>query len=210
MPWPVYLFFLVLVRVASTTPPVPTPSASASASFPAVILSASPTPRPVESSHGQMTMFSVYAGTSQEDQQRQLTLRCRLDHAVSNVEPGILVTGTIAEDVLGDNGSILIPAGSKVVGHGFCDAERARFLGRGRWTCFVGDHQISALGILMDAEQKEGLTGTELVDGVDPLKVKQAIYRDGIFLCVPAGTEFLIRLQQGNVSIQELGSTYNH
>ncbi|MBW0001040.1 MAG: hypothetical protein JO015_18255 [Verrucomicrobia bacterium] len=155
-----------------------------------------------------MTLFSVYAGTNQEDQQRALTLRCRLDHAVSNLEPGVLVTGTVAEDVLGDNGSILIPAGSKVVGHGFCDAERARFLGRGRWTCFVGDHQISALGVLMDAGQKEGLTGTEQVDGVDPLQVKQAIYRDGIFLCVPAGTEFLIRLQ-GKVSIQELGSAYN-
>jgi hypothetical protein len=156
-----------------------------------------------------MTMFSVYAGTSREDQQRQLTLCCRLDHAVSNLEPGILVTGIVAEDVLGEDGRILIPAGSKVVGHGFCDAERARFLGRGRWTCFVGDHQISALGVLMDAEQKEGLTGTEPASGVDPLKVKQAIYRDGIFLCVPAGTEFFIRLQ-GNVSIQELGSIYNH
>lgn len=209
MPWPVYLFFLVLVKAVSTAPPAPTPSASASASVPAVVRSASLTPRPVESSPGQMTMYSVYAGTSQEDQQRELTLRCRLDHAVSNLEPGILVAGTVAEDVLGDGGNILIPAGSKVVGHGFCDAERARFLGRGRWTCFVGDHQISALGILMDAGQREGLTGTELVDGVDPVKIKQAIYRDGIFLCVPAGTEFLIRLQ-GNVSIQELGSTYNH
>jgi hypothetical protein len=209
MPWPVYLFFLVLVKAVSTATPVPTPSASASASVPAVVRSAPPTPRPVEPSPGQMTMYSVYAGTGQEDQQRELTLRCRLDHAVSNLEPGILVAGIVAEDVLGDGGSILIPAGSKVVGHGFCDAERARFLGRGRWTCFVGDHQISALGILMDAGQKEGLTGTELVDGVDPIKVKQAIYRDGIFLCVPAGTEFLIRLQ-GSVSIQELGSTYNH
>ena len=186
--------------------PVPTPSGSA----PAVVLSASPPlPRPSGSSPGRMTMFSVYAGTTQEDQQRALDLRCRLDHAVSNLESGVLVTGTIAEDVIGDNGNTLIPAGSRVVGHAFCDAERARFLGRGRWTCFVGDHQISGLGILMDAGRKEGLTGTELINGVDPLKVKQAIYRDGIFLYVPAGTEFLIRLQ-GNVSIQELGSIYNH
>gem|GEM_PF-2395795 len=208
MPWPICLFFLVLVKSISTAPLVPVPPAPASASPPAVVHTASPTPGPVGAAPGQMTLFSVYAGTNQEDQQRALTLRCRLDHAVSNLEPGVLVTGTVAEDVLGDNGSILIPAGSKVVGHGFCDAERARFLGRGRWTCFVGDHQISALGVLMDAGQKEGLTGTEQVDGVDPLQVKQAIYRDGIFLCVPAGTEFLIRLQ-GKVSIQELGSAYN-
>jgi hypothetical protein len=207
MPWPVYLFFLVLVKSISTAPMVRLPSASASA--PIMVRTASPTPGPGGPSPGQMTMFSVYAGTNREDQQRELTLRCRLDHAVSNLEPGILVTGTIAEDVLGDNGGILIPAGSKVVGHGYSDAERARFLARGRWTCFVGDHQISALGILMDAGQKEGLTGTEPVNGVDPLKVKQAIYRDGIFLYVPAGTEFLIRLQ-GSVSIQELGSIYSH
>lgn len=154
-------------------------------------------------------MFSVYAGTTGQDQQRQLNLRCRLDHAVSNLEPAILVTGIISEDVLGSNGGILIPAGSKVVGHGFCDAERARFLGRGRWTCFVGDHQISALGVLMDIKEKEGLAGTESVDGADPVKVRQAIYRDGIFLYAPAGTAFLLRLQ-GNVSIQELGSIYNH
>ena len=73
----------------------------------------------------------------------------------------------------------------------------------------MGDHQISALGTLMDARRKEGLTGTELVNGADPIKVKQAIYRDGIFLCVPAGTEFLLRLQ-GDVSIQELGSASVH
>ena len=209
MPWPVYLFCLVLVKAASTMVRAPTPSPAVSPPIQAMVRATPPAPKPAGPLPGQMTMFSVYAGTTQEDQQRELTLHCRLDHAVSNLEPAILVTGIIAEDVLGDNGSILIPAGSRVVGHGFCDAERARFLGRGRWTCFVGDHQISALGILLDTEQKEGLAGTELIDGVDPVKVKQAIYRDGIFLYVPAGGEFLIRLQ-GNVSIQELGSTYSH
>ncbi|MBV9490729.1 MAG: hypothetical protein JO069_13555 [Verrucomicrobia bacterium] len=153
-----------------------------------------------------MTMFSVYVGDGEEaGQPQELTFSCRLDRALSNLEARVLVVGTTREDVIGSGGRVLIPAGAKVVGQGFCDAERARFLGRGRWTCFAGDHQISAEGVLLDGGRKEGLEGTENTDAAETVQVKEAIYRDGIFLYVPAGSEFLLRLQ-GNVSVQELGS----
>ena len=115
------------------------------------------------------------------------------------------ILGNVYEDVVGTAGEVLIPAGSKVIGQGFCDPEQGRILGRGRWTFYVGDHQISIEGRLLDESRKEGLPGTENETGQDNAKIKKAIYRDGLYLYIPVGTEFALKLT-GNSSIADLGS----
>ena len=201
MPWTLYLFFLVLCKGVAprekAAPPPPRARPELHAAEP------ESTPSATRPPPGQMTMYSVYAGD--DNQESELTIRCRSERALSNAEAQTLVVGTILEDVVGSNGKMLVPAGSKVVGRAYCDAERSRFLGRGRWTLFAGDHQISARGVLLDRQLREGMSGTEACDGVSSLQVKAAVYRDGIFLHAPAGTEFVLRLQ-GDVSIQESGS----
>jgi hypothetical protein len=95
-----------------------------------------------------------------------------------------------------------------VVGQGFCDPERGRILGRGRWTFYMSDRQIRVQGTLLDETKKEGLPGEENEPGQDTAKIKRAIYRDGLYLYIPVGAEFVLKLT-GNISVMDLGSAFD-
>ncbi len=125
-----------------------------------------------------------------------------------NLDEKVMVLGNVYEDVVGTSGQVLIPAGSKVVGQGFCDPERARILGRGRWTFYLRDRQIGVQGTLLDENKKEGLPGEEDEPGQDNSKIKQAIYRDGLYVYIPIGTEFMLELS-GDSSVTDLGSAFD-
>jgi hypothetical protein len=159
-----------------------------------------PTPYP-----GQMSMLSIYAGS--DEQSAELEVLCKADRSMSNIDVNIPIFGIVQEDVVSVAGKILIPAGSRVFGQGYCSTERARLLGRGRWTFYLSDHQIATQGMLRDSEKREGLAGQEISEGLDESRVKQAIYRDGIYLYVPAETEFTLRLK-GAISVEDLPSAF--
>jgi len=156
---------------------------------------------------GQMSMFSVYADNHSKVQETELRVRCKTDRSVSNIDVHIPIFSVVQDDVVSAAGKILIPAGSKVFGQGYCDAERGRLLSRGRWTFYLSDHQIGIQGTLWDASHVEGLAGEEISEGLDENRVKQVIYRDGIYLYIPSGTEFTLRLQ-GEISVEDLPSAY--
>lgn len=162
-----------------------------------------PTPWP-----GQMSFFSVYCGPYRDRSENEIVVRCMVGRAINNLDEKVTILGNVYEDVVGTAGEVLIPAGSKVIGQGFCDPEQGRILGRGRWTFYVGDHQISIEGRLLDESKKEGLPGTENETGQDNAKIKKAIYRDGLYLYIPVGTEFALKLT-GNSSIADLGSAFD-
>jgi hypothetical protein len=162
--------------------------------------SSTPIPHPER-----MTFFSVYCPTGQDQSTDETVVCCKVGRAINNLEAKISILGSVSEDVFGASGQILIPAGSKVIGQGFCDPERARVLGRGRWTFYVGEHQISVEGMLLDGAKKEGLSGAECETGQDEGRIKQAIYRDGLYLYIPTGTKFVLKLG-GHASIMALGS----
>jgi hypothetical protein len=178
------------------------------ASSPTIVENASrelpppPTPRP-----GQMSFFSVYSGSA-GDQSDEITVSCKVGRALNNLDEKVMIVGSVYEDVVGSAGHVLIPAGSKVIGPGFCDPERGRILGRGRWTFYVRDRQISVQGTLLDETKKEGLPGEENEPGQDTAKIKQAIYRDGLYLYIPIGTEFKLKLT-GNGSVLDVGSAFD-
>jgi hypothetical protein len=158
---------------------------------------------------GQMTFFSVYCGPERDQSENEIAVRCKVRRAVNNLEEKIIIVGSVSEDVLGTAGQVLIPAGSEVFGQGFCDPERGRILGRGHWTFYVTDRQISVQGTLLDVSRKEGLAGEESEPSQDNGKIKKAIYRDGIYLYVPIGTEFVLRLT-GSSSVADLGSAFDY
>jgi hypothetical protein len=161
-----------------------------------------PTPYP-----GQMSMFSAYAGSRPKAPNSELQVRCKTDRSVSNVDARVPISGVVQEDVVSLAGNILVPAGAKVFGQGFCDAEHARLLGRGSWNFYLSDHQVRVQGTLWDMARVEGLPGDEISGGLEESRVKQAIYRDGIYLYVPSGTEFTLRLS-GEVSVEDLPSAF--
>jgi hypothetical protein len=158
---------------------------------------------------GQMIFFSVYCSPERDQSENEISVRCKVRRAVNNLEEKVAIVGNVSEDVLGTAGQVLIPAGSEVFGQGFCDPQRGRILGRGRWTFYVTDRQISLQGTLLDVSRKEGLAGEESEPLQDNVKIKKAIYRDGIYLYVPIGTEFVLRLA-GNGSVADLGSAFDH
>jgi hypothetical protein len=178
------------------------------ASSPAIIekgsreVSMAPFPRP-----GQMNFFSVYCGSDRDQSENEITVSCQVGRAVNNLDEKVIIVGSVYEDVVGAAGHVLIPTGSKVIGRGFCDPERGRILGRGRWTFYVGKRQISVQGTLLDETKKEGLPGEENESGQDDAKIKQAIYRDGLYLYIPIGTKFLLKLT-GNASVMDLSSAF--
>jgi hypothetical protein len=158
---------------------------------------------------GQMSFFSVYCGPTKARSEEDTVVCCRARRAINNLEERVVVTGDVSEDVVDNAGRVLIPVGSKLTGLGFCDPERGRILGRGRWTFFVSDCQIQVEGALLDSVGKEGLAGEESEASQDVAKIKQAIYRDGLYLYVPVGTQFRLRLF-GNASIADLGSAFDN
>jgi hypothetical protein len=156
---------------------------------------------------GQMSFFSVYCGPERDQSDNEITVSCKVGRAINNLDEKVMIVGNVYDDVVGAAGHILIPAGSKVIGRGYCDPEKGRILGRGRWTFYVGNRQISVQGILLDEDKKEGLPGEENQPGQEDAKIKQAIYRDGLYLYIPIGTEFMLKLT-GNGSIMDLGSAF--
>jgi hypothetical protein len=200
-----YVFLILLVRAeaeharsfAVRLPSLPTSIEK----IPRGALPAS-TPR-----RGQMSFFSVYCGPERDLPDNEIAVRCKVRRAVNNLEEKVIIVGNVFEDVVGTAGKVLIPAGSKVFGQGFCDPERGRILGRGRWTFYVTERQISLQGTLLDTSRKEGLAGEESEASQDNVKIKKAIYRDGIYLYIPIGTEFVLKLT-GSSSVTDLGSAF--
>jgi hypothetical protein len=154
-----------------------------------------------------MSFFSVYCGPDRDQSENEIVVRCKVRRAVNNLEEKVIIVGKISEDVVGTAGQVLIPAGSKVFGQGFCDPEQGRILGRGRWTFYVIDRQISVQGTLLATDRKERLAGEESEPSQDDVKIKKAIYRDGIYLYVPIDTEFVLKLT-GSSSVTDLGSAF--
>jgi hypothetical protein len=150
---------------------------------------------------GQMSMYSAYVPPETEEQ--KIKIRCRTDRSLNNIDIYIPIEAVAEEDVVGQAGKILIPAGIKVVGQGYCDAEAGRILSRGRWTFYASDHQITVDATMWDEARKEGLAGTQFSEGLDQERIKQAIYRDGAYLYVPSQTELILELQ-GNITVQDL------
>jgi hypothetical protein len=158
-----------------------------------------------------MTMFSSYADTdaASDRQANELRVRCKTIRGLSNIEPFVPIEAIVLQDVVSRAGNILIPAGSKLIGRGYCAAEAGRFRSRARWTFYVADHQIAVDGTLFDLTGKEGLTGDENVAGADINRIKQAIYRDGAYLYVPADTPFVLSLRN-NASVGDLPSAFEN
>lgn len=154
---------------------------------------------------GQMSMFSAYVPLETEEQ--KCKVRCKTDRSLNNIDIHIPIEAVVEEDVAGQAGKILIPAGTKVVGHGYCDAEAGRILSRGKWTFYANDLQITVDATMWDETRKEGLAGVQLSEGLDQERIKQAIYRDGVYLYVPSQTEIILELR-GRIAVQDLPSAF--
>jgi hypothetical protein len=164
----------------------------------------SPQPTPALRS-GEMSMYSEYV--PRETDEEKFKVRCKTERSVNNVDIYIPIEAVTQEDVVGRAGKILIPAGTKAIGRGYCDPETGRILSRGKWTFYVTDHQITVEATLWDQERKEGMEGTQCSEGLGQERIKQAIYRDGAYLYVPSQTEFALELQ-GNIAVQDLPSAF--
>jgi hypothetical protein len=154
---------------------------------------------------GEMSMYSEYVPPQTDEE--KFKVRCKTERSVNNVDIYIPIEAVAEEDVVGRAGKILIPAGTKVTGRGYCDPETGRILSRGKWTFYVSDHQITVEATLWDETGKEGMEGTQFSEGLDQQRIKQAIYRDGAYLYVPSQTEFTLELQ-GNITVQDLPSAF--
>ena len=163
-----------------------------------------PQPTPALRS-GETSMYSEYIPPETDEEKSKV--RCKTVRSVNNVEIYIPIEAVAEEDVVGRAGKILIPAGTKVIGRGYCDAETGRILSRGKWTFYLSDHQITVEATLWDETRKEGMEGTQFSEGLDQERIKQAIYRDGAYLYVPSETEFALELQ-GNITVQDLPSAF--
>ena len=156
-------------------------------------------------SAAQPSFFSAYSPEAEKGE-TQVTVHCKLLRGINNLEERITIVGVVQEDLVSSTGKIIIAAGSKVIGQGFCDPQRDRILGRDRWTFYVSDHLIRVAATLFDSLDSEGLRGAEDPDLNQP-GTRQAIYRDGAYVSLPAGSDFLLRVK-GSVSIEELGSAF--
>ena len=156
---------------------------------------------------GKMSMFSVHVAPGREKSIQMLRVRCKIGRALNGSDRRITIDGVVQEDVVSSAGKILIPAGSTVVGQGYCDPGQNRILAKGRWTFYLNDHQIAIEGTLWANEQQEGLPGQESGTGLAESKIKQTVCHDGIPLSVAEGTDFVLRLT-GNISVRDLGSAF--
>jgi hypothetical protein len=154
---------------------------------------------------GEMSMYSEYVPPETDDE--KFKVRCKTERSVSNIDIYIPIEAVAEEDVVSRAGKILIPAGTKVIGRGYCYPETGRILSRGKWTFYVSDHQITVEATLWDETRKEGIEGTQFSEGLDQERIKQAIYRDGAYLYVRSQTEFTLELQ-GNIMVQDLPSAF--
>ena len=163
------------------------------------------TAKAIAATPAQPSFFSAYApGT--EPNETQVTVHCKTLRDVNNLNERITIVGNVQEDLVSSVGKIIVPAGTKVIGEGFCDSARNRILSHDRWTFYVPDHLIRVTATMLDPLNAEGLRS-----GQDPnlndAGVKQAIYRDGTYINIPDGSDFLLRIT-GNISIEGLNSAF--
>ena len=154
----------------------------------------------------QPSFFSVYTPTT-ETSETQVTVHCKTLRDVNNLDQRITIVGNVQEDLVSSVGKIIVPAGTKVIGEGFCDSDRNRILSHDRWTFYVSDHLIRVTATMLDPLNAEGLRSTQ-DPNLNDAGVRQAIYRDGTYINVPDGSDFLLRIS-GNISVEELNSAFD-
>jgi hypothetical protein len=168
---------------------------------------ASTKPTGLSASVGQPSFFSVYSPAAEAVNESQVTVHCKTLRDVNNLDERITIVGNVQEDLVSSAGKIIVPAGTKVIGQGFCDPERNRILSRDRWTFYVSDHLIRVTATMLDPLNGEGLRSTQ-DPNLNDAGVRQAIYRDGTYINIPDGSDFVLRIT-GNVSIEELNSAFD-
>jgi hypothetical protein len=154
----------------------------------------------------QPSFFSVYNPIT-ETGETQVTVHCKTLRDINNLEQRITLVGNVQEDLVSSVGKIIVPAGTKVIGEGFCDPDRNRILSRDRWTFYVSDHLIRVTATMLDPLNAEGLRSTQ-DPNLNDNGVRQAIYRDGTYINIPDGSDFLLRIT-GNISIEQLDSAFD-
>ena len=154
----------------------------------------------------QPSFFSAY-NPATETSETQVAVHCKTLRDINNLEQRITIVGNVQEDLVSSVGKIIVPAGTKVIGEGFCDPDRNRILSRDRWTFYVSDHLIRVTATMLDPLNAEGLRSTQ-DPNLNDTGVRQAIYRDGTYINIPDGSDFLLRIT-GNISIEELNSAFD-
>jgi hypothetical protein len=154
----------------------------------------------------QPSFFSAYNPVT-ETSETQVAVHCKTLRDINNLEQRITIVGNVQEDLVSSVGKIIVPAGTKVIGEGFCDPERDRILSRDRWTFYVSDHLIRVTATMLDPLGAEGFRSTQ-DPNLNDTGVRQAIYRDGTYINIPDGSDFLLRIT-GNISIEELNSAFD-
>jgi hypothetical protein len=154
----------------------------------------------------QPSFFSAYSPRT-ETNESQVTVHCKTLRDINNLNERITIVGNVQEDLVSSVGKIIVPAGTKVIGEGFCQPERNRILSHDRWTFYVSDHLIRVTATMLDPLNAEGLKSVQ-DPNLNDAGVKQAIYRDGTYIDIPDGSDFLLRIT-GNVSIEELNSAFD-
>jgi hypothetical protein len=154
----------------------------------------------------QPSFFSAYSPGA-ETNESQVTVHCKTLRDINNLNDRITIVGNVQEDLVSSVGKIIVPAGTKVIGEGFCDPERNRILSRDRWTFYVSDHLIRVTATMLDPLNAEGLKSAQ-DPNLNDAGVKQAIYRDGTYINLPDGSDFMLRIT-GNISIEELNSAFD-
>jgi hypothetical protein len=154
----------------------------------------------------QPSFFSAYNPVT-ETSETQVAVHCKTLRDINNLEQRITIVGNVQEDLVSSVGKIIVPAGTKVIGEGFCDPDRNRILSRDRWTFYVSDHLIRVTATMLNPLNAEGLRGTQ-DPNLNDTGVRQAIYRDGTYISIPDGSDFLLRIT-GNISIEELNSAFD-
>jgi hypothetical protein len=154
----------------------------------------------------QPSFFSVYNPVT-ETSETQVIVHCKTLRDINNLEQRITIVGNVQEDLVSSVGKIIVPAGTKVIGEGFCDPDRNRILSRDRWTFYVSDHLIRVTAAMLDPLNAEGLRSAQ-DPNLNDADVRQAIYRDGTYINIPDGSDFLLRIT-GNISIEELNSAFD-
>jgi len=155
---------------------------------------------------GQPSFFSAYNPVT-ETSETQVAVHCKTLRDVNNLEQRITIVGNVQEDLVSSVGKIIVPAGTKVIGEGFCDSDRNRILSRDHWTFYVSDHLIRVTATMLDALSAEGLRSAQ-DPNLNDAGVRQAIYRDGTYINIPDGSDFLLKIT-GSVSVEELNSAFD-
>jgi hypothetical protein len=154
----------------------------------------------------QPSFFSVYSPVT-EPSETQATVHCKTLREINNLDQRITIVGNVQDDLVSSAGKIIVPAGTKVIGEGFCDPQRNRILSHDRWTFYVSDHIIRATATMFDPLYAEGLRSSQ-DPNLNDSGVRQAIYRDGTYINIPGGSDFLLRVT-GSVSVEELNSAFD-